>query len=112
GLETHLTRMSPAARALAQIANRLNRKRRLFAKIEEKLIYGPDKPLVLCLSDYVKGMILRHYPDISGQLVKLFNATDLNLFDPAKHAATRQTIRQRFSISPQATVALMIAQHF
>ncbi len=94
------------------MANRLNRKRRIFAEVEDKLIHGPDKPMVLCLSDYVKAMILRHYPDITGQLVKLFNGTDLKLFDPVAHAPARQTIRRQFGIAPDATVALMIAQHF
>jgi len=111
-LQTHLTRESPPARALAQLANRLNRKRRLFAQVEEKLIYGADKPMVLCLSDYVKGMILEYYPDISGQLVKLFNGTDLEKFDPAAHGSARAKIRNQFGIPQDAPVALMIAQHF
>jgi UDP-glucose:(heptosyl)LPS alpha-1,3-glucosyltransferase len=111
-LETHLNRASAPARVLGQLANRLNRKRRVFAEVEDVLIHGPDKPVVLCLSDYVKEMILRHYPDITGQLVKLFNGTDLKLFDPEKHAPARETIRRRFGIAPDSTVALMIAQHF
>src|SRR5271170_7640740 len=111
-METHLTRASAPSRALGQLANRLNRKRRIFAEVEDKLIHGPDKPIVLCLSDYVKGMILRHYPDITDQLVKLFNGTDLKLFDPWKHAAAREAIRRQFGIAADATVALMIAQHF
>jgi UDP-glucose:(heptosyl)LPS alpha-1,3-glucosyltransferase len=112
GLETHLTRMSPAARALAQLANSLNRKRRLYAQVEEQMIRDSKKPIVICLSDYVKGMILRHYPDIPGQLVKLFNGTDLKKFDPAAHAPARQASRKKLGIAPDATVALMIAQHF
>ena len=80
-------RASAPARVLGQLANRLNRKRRVFAEVEDVLIHGPDKPVVLCLSDYVKEMILRHYPDITGQLVKLFNGTDLKLFDPAATGA-------------------------
>lgn len=76
------------------------------------MIHGPDRPIVLCLSDYVKGMILDQYPDISGQLVKLFNGIDLNAFDPAIHSAARTTIRERFGVSPSANVALMIAQRF
>jgi len=94
------------------LANRLNRKRRLFARVEDELIHGPGKPVVLYLSDYVKGMILRLYPDLSYQLVRLFNGTDLKMFDPEVRVPARQTVRQRFGIAPEATVALMIAQHF
>ncbi|MGD0390776.1 MAG: glycosyltransferase family 4 protein [Tepidisphaeraceae bacterium] len=111
-LRTHLSRAPGATRALARLTNRLNRKRRLFAQVEEALIHGPQKPIVLCLSDYVKAMILWHYPDISDQLVTLFNGTDLTRFDPAGHAAARTTIRQRLGIPADATTALMIAQYF
>jgi UDP-glucose:(heptosyl)LPS alpha-1,3-glucosyltransferase len=111
-LESHLSRPTAPSRALAQLANRLNRKRQLFAMVEEALLHGPDKPFVICLSDYVKGMILKYYPEISGQLVKLFNGTDLIAFDPGKHLTGRQVIRKRYKIPQDATVALMIAQHF
>lgn len=111
-LETHLARDFAPSRALAKIANQLNRKRRLFAEVEDELIHSAAKPLVVCLSDYVKAMILRHYPDISGQLVKLFNGTDLKNFDPIARAPARQQIRACFKIPADATVALMIAQHF
>jgi len=111
-LQTHLAAENAAARALGGLANRLNRKRKLYAKVENNLIHGPDRPVVLCLSDYVKKMVLQYYPDISDQLVKLFNGTDLNVFDPARHAAAKMTIRRKFEIAPDASVALMIAQHF
>jgi UDP-glucose:(heptosyl)LPS alpha-1,3-glucosyltransferase len=111
-LESHLSRPSAPSRALAQLANRLNRKRQLFAMVEDALINGPDKPFVISLSDYVKAMILKHYPNISSQLVKLFNGTDLTAFDPTSHLAGRQFVRKRFKIPQDATVALTIAQHF
>jgi UDP-glucose:(heptosyl)LPS alpha-1,3-glucosyltransferase len=111
-LRSHLARSSPAGRTLAQIGNRFNRKRQLNARTEDAMLHAPVKPLVLCLSDYVKGLVLEHYPDISDQLVKLFNGIDLHAFDPSKHSAARQSIRQRFGVSPSASVALMIAQRF
>jgi UDP-glucose:(heptosyl)LPS alpha-1,3-glucosyltransferase len=111
-LQTHLARETVPARALASFANRLNRKRRFYAQVEDALLHGPARPIVLCLSDYVKGMILNHYPDIGDQLTKLFNATNLNDFDPEKHSPAREAVRARFHIPPEATVALMIAQHF
>jgi UDP-glucose:(heptosyl)LPS alpha-1,3-glucosyltransferase len=111
-LQTHLARSSGPARVLSRLSNRLNRKRRLYAEVENELIHGADKPVVLCVSDYVKGMIGREYPEIAGQLVKLFNGTDLKLFDPSAHRSSRETIRAKYGIAAGATVALMIAQHF
>jgi UDP-glucose:(heptosyl)LPS alpha-1,3-glucosyltransferase len=111
-LETHLSRESGPARVMAKLANRLNRKRQSYARVEDELIHGVDKPMVVSLSDYVSGMILRNYAHISGQLVKLFNGTDLGKFDPAAHAGGRDTVRKQFGIPRDAVVALMIAQHF
>ena len=111
-VQSHLTRGGSPARALALAGNRLNRKRRLYAEVEAGLIYGPDRPIVLCLSDYSKGIVLRHYPDIGDQLVKLFNGTDLKRFNPAAHAAARSAVREDFGIAHDTTVGLMIAQNF
>jgi UDP-glucose:(heptosyl)LPS alpha-1,3-glucosyltransferase len=111
-LRTYQSRASAPMRGLARLGNRLNRKRRLFAQVEDALLHGPQKPFVLCLSDYVKRMILADYPDISHQLVTLFNGIDLVKFDPAAHAAAKMTIRRRLGIPPDATTGLMMAQYF
>jgi len=111
-VQSYQSRGGGPARALAMAGNRLNRKRRLYADVEGRLIYGADRPIVLCLSDYSKGIVLRHYPDIGGQLVKLFNGTDLQRFDPAAHAASRSAVRQNLGIGENVTVGLMIAQNF
>jgi UDP-glucose:(heptosyl)LPS alpha-1,3-glucosyltransferase len=111
-LQSHLARAAPAARALAKLANRLNRKRRLYARTEDQMLHGPDAPIVLCLSDYIKASILKHYPNIGGQLQKVFNAVDLAKFDPEKSAPARAMIRAKHAIPTDAPVALMIAQHF
>jgi UDP-glucose:(heptosyl)LPS alpha-1,3-glucosyltransferase len=111
-VQTHLSRLTLPGRTAARLANRLNRKRRAYARIERELLRGPGCPIVLCLSDYVKGSILKHYPHIEGRLVKLFNAVDLHRFDPAGMAEARQTVRRRWKIGADRVVALMIAQHF
>ncbi|MGA3065837.1 MAG: glycosyltransferase family 4 protein [Tepidisphaeraceae bacterium] len=89
--------------------NRLNRKRKLYAQVEEKLLTGPRRPTVLCLSNFVKGFILTSYPDIAGQLETLFNAVDLNHFDPSRHGCEA---RKPFNLGTDKIVGLMIAQHF
>jgi UDP-glucose:(heptosyl)LPS alpha-1,3-glucosyltransferase len=111
-MQSHFSSSSGPARALAIARNRLNRKRRLYAEVEAKLIYGSDRPIVLCLSDYSKGLVLRHYPDIGEQLVKLFNGTDLARFDPGAHTAARSAMRRGLGIAEDTTVGLMIAQNF
>lgn len=112
GIQTHLSRRTLPGRTAARLANRLNRKRQAYARVERQLLEDSQPPIVLCLSDYVKGSILRHYPPIGDRLVKLFNAVDLNKFDPSRISDTRQAMRDRWRIPADRVVALMIAQHF
>ncbi|MDB5296675.1 MAG: glycosyl transferase, group 1, partial [Phycisphaerales bacterium] len=64
----HLKHASPVRRAGARLANQLNRKRQRFAAVERELLTaGGDgaagtPPLVICLSDYIKATVRRHYP--------------------------------------------------
>jgi UDP-glucose:(heptosyl)LPS alpha-1,3-glucosyltransferase len=112
GIQTHLSRRTLPGRTAARLANRLNRKRQAYARIERQLLGGADRPIVLCLSDYVKGSILKHYPHIADRLVKLFNAVDLDKFNPDRKSGARRAMRERWGIGADRVVALMIAQHF
>jgi UDP-glucose:(heptosyl)LPS alpha-1,3-glucosyltransferase len=112
GIQAYLSRRTLPGRTAARLANRLNRKRQAYARIERELLDGAERPIVLCLSDYVKGSILRHYPNIGDRLMKLFNAVDLEKFDPARMSGAREAVRERWNIAADRVVGLMIAQHF
>jgi UDP-glucose:(heptosyl)LPS alpha-1,3-glucosyltransferase len=92
--------------------NRFNAKRRLYARTEEAMLTGLRPPKVLCLSDYVKTSILKTYPSLGPRLEKLFNAVDLDRFDPKKFQSARIELRKKYRLSPDRVVGLMIAQHF
>lgn len=99
--------------ALSRLANRFNRKRQHFAAVERQLIEGSSRTIVLCLSDYVKQAARRHYPQIDqSRLVKLFNGTDLQRFDPAARPEAGTQLREKLGIPQQQIVALMLAQDF
>ena len=108
----HLKHGGNVARRAAAFANRLNRKRNRFAEVERELLTGQSPPLVLCLSDYVKEAVKRHYPLAKERLFRLFNSTDLKRFDPATRPTAREEIRRRFNIRDDQVIALMIAQDF
>lgn len=108
----HLKHAHPVRRRLAQAANRVNLKRRSFVQTERKLLGGDDPPVVLCLSNYVKGEVRRHYPLPDEKLVRLFNAVDLGRFDPDRVADQRPVIRRRWGFGEDSIVLLMIAQDF
>ena len=99
-------------KSLAGLTNRFNRKRRKFAAIERQLLDAPNPPVVLCLSEYIKNTVRRHYTLPDEKLATLFNAVDLGKFDPARLPYAGDLIRVMFAIGKNRVVALMIAQDF
>jgi UDP-glucose:(heptosyl)LPS alpha-1,3-glucosyltransferase len=91
----------------AKWANRFHLKRRLFAGVERKLLRSVRPPVVLCLSNYVKQTIRRHYDLADNRLATLFNAVDLGRFSPDS-PRDRVTLK----IKEDSIVALMVAQDF
>ena len=108
----HLKHAGAAKQLAARVANRVNPKRQRFAAVERRLLTGPNPPVVLCLSEYVKRTVRRHYPLPDDRLATLFNAVDLQKFDPAARPEARDELRRRHGIRPEDTVALIIAQDF
>jgi UDP-glucose:(heptosyl)LPS alpha-1,3-glucosyltransferase len=108
----HLKHQGWVMQVLARLANQMNPRRRRFAAVERALLTGPRPPVLLCLSEYVKRGLLPHYSLAPDRLATLFNATDLQRFDPAARPQARDEIRQRFAIAHDRIVALMIAQDF
>ena len=75
-----------------------------------ELLAGPRPPVVLCLSEYVKPTVRKHYDLPADRLATLFNAVDT---DGSTRPAGRRPaapIRRALGIGPDEVVALMIAQ--
>ena len=108
----HLKHESAWRRSAAKLANSVNMKRRKFAAVERALLTGAKPPIVLSLSEYVKKNVLEFYALPPDRLATLFNAVDLKKFDPDARPEARTQIRDRFGISSDHIVALMIAQDF
>jgi UDP-glucose:(heptosyl)LPS alpha-1,3-glucosyltransferase len=109
----HLKHGNSLKRGLARVANQLNARRQRFAAVERELLEGRRPPVVLCLSEYVKRTVVQHYPKLAAdRLATLFNAVDLQRFDPAREANAGVALRERLGISQSRTVVLMIAQDY
>ena len=98
--------------SLAGFTHHFNRKRNQFAAIERDLLDSPDAPGVLCLSEYIKTTVRKHYTLPDEKLATLFNAVDLNRFDPDREPGAGDRIRHQYKIGGDRVVALMIAQDF
>jgi UDP-glucose:(heptosyl)LPS alpha-1,3-glucosyltransferase len=96
----------------AGLIGRFNRRRQLFAEIEQELLKAADPPVVLCLSDYIKSVVRKHYNLPEDRLATLFNAVDLTKFDPTSRPGAGKELRRRYEVAPDKVVALVIAQDF
>lgn len=108
----HLKYDGTVRQALARTANRLNRRRQKFAAVEKKLLGAQRPPVVLCLSEYVKRVVRKHYSISPQRLVSLFNGVDLDKFDPAARPQAGRQTRQELGIAPDRILGLLIAQDF
>lgn len=114
----HLKHQSPVARFASGWANRLNRKRQRFAAVERALLTpaagsrGKGMPVVLCLSDYIKAAVRRHYPLPDDRFATLINAVDLARFDPANERERAAEVRRSLGITGDKVVGLIVAQDF
>lgn len=90
----------------------LNPRRGAMARVERELLGSANPPTLLCLSEYVKGEVIKYYPTLPpARLATLFNAVNLNYFDPSidhDHGGTRTSLK----IAADDVVALIIAQDF
>jgi UDP-glucose:(heptosyl)LPS alpha-1,3-glucosyltransferase len=111
-IETGHEKHRGARRAFAKIFNRLNPKRQKFASIEKELLTGEQRPISICLSNYVRETFKRYYTLDDSELMTLFNAVDLKRFDPSVRPAERELMRKKLGIPSKTLAALIIAQDF
>lgn len=73
----------------------LNPRRGAMARVERKLLTGVNPPITIALSEYVKRSIREHYLMPDERLVTLFNAVDLERFQPSE-PPRRDTVEALF----------------
>ncbi len=96
----------------ARLANQFNGRRQAFAAVEQRLLTGPRPPVVISLSHYVQTAIESAYSLPPDRHACLFNAVDLQRFDPETSAIAGRKWRQRLGLAGHDVLALMIAQDF
>ncbi len=94
------------------VGNRWNGRRRAFAAVERQLLSGSQPPIVISLSKYVQSSIQQYYALPGDRHACLFNAVDLQRFDPAASRDGGREWRRELGCTSTDIVALMIAQDF
>jgi UDP-glucose:(heptosyl)LPS alpha-1,3-glucosyltransferase len=111
-VETGHEKHAGVKRAVAKLFNRFNPKRQKFAAIERGLLESQNRPITICLSDYIRRDVQRYYTLKESDLATLFNAVDLQRFDPSARPDERQKAREQLSLRPKQVAGLMIANDF
>ncbi len=97
--------------ALNRLRRRFNPRRQAFATIESALLAGPRPPVVLCLSGRMKSHVRTWFDLPDDRLAVLFNAVDLEKFDPARRPDAGAEVRRRLGLG-DGPLALIVAQDF
>jgi UDP-glucose:(heptosyl)LPS alpha-1,3-glucosyltransferase len=95
------------AEQLSKLSIVFNPRRRRMAEVERELLTGAQPPIVLCLSEYSKADVTKHYTLPPDRLVTLFNGVDLDRFQPS-HAARAQVL-ESLRLRPDSIIALIVA---
>lgn len=88
-----------------------NLKRKKAIAVEHDLIVDRE-PIILCLSNYVKQAVKKHYEVDEKKLVVLHNGVSLKRFDPAAKPEMGKQVRKELGIGEKKVVGLIVAQDF
>jgi UDP-glucose:(heptosyl)LPS alpha-1,3-glucosyltransferase len=108
----HLKHPGALQRVFGLLFNQLNARRRLFASVERQMVRECDDMAIVCLSDYIRESVRRHYPLPEARLPLLFNAVDIWQLDPQRLPSAGASKRAELGIRPDQLMALMVAQDF
>lgn len=106
----HLRHGGPVHQVISKISNQLNRKRRLYAQAERRML--EQGSAVLCLSDAMQQIALKQYQLAEGQSHVLINGVDLDRYDPVARQKSRNQVRQQHGIARGDVVALLMANNY
>ena len=107
----HLRHASPVRQAITRLTNQLNRKRRVYAQVEKRLLENKHARL-LCLSRAMRQIAEKHYTLQNAQVQVLINGVDLRKYDPLAQVAAREKTRKHFDMAPGDVVALLMANNY
>jgi UDP-glucose:(heptosyl)LPS alpha-1,3-glucosyltransferase len=105
----HMKHASPVGRLMARMGNQLNRKRQLVARVEQEMLQGRDRPLIICLSDYVRRAAMKHYPEAAERMAVLYNGVDLARFSPDARPEAGKEVRRQLNIPDGVVMALIMS---
>lgn len=105
-------RRSLLTRWLRQIGAALNRKQRLFSRLERQLLESERPPLIAALSHYMHRQLVDAYGLKGGRVRDVFNGVTVPLPEPAERVAIRRQRREEVGLDDDALVAVFVGHNF
>jgi UDP-glucose:(heptosyl)LPS alpha-1,3-glucosyltransferase len=90
----------------------VNPRRARGAAVEGRLLESTQPPVVLCLSEYVKRAVRQWYTLPDTHLPILFNAVDLQQYDPTARPGAREGLRARLRLDADHCVSTFVGHDF
>jgi UDP-glucose:(heptosyl)LPS alpha-1,3-glucosyltransferase len=110
--ESHLIKTTLAGQATSMLGNKINPKRRAFARVEALLLNGPKPPVTICLSQRERLQAEQQFPSAKAQLVVLPDMPDDSAFPIDNLAERRRLARKSLGLSVDQTMFLFVGQDF
>lgn len=94
---------------LTRFLRRFSGRRAFFDEAERALLGSREGPVVVALSQSLRGRIAVRYPAARGRICVVQNGVDVERFDPALFAAGRDATRRALGVPADAYVGLLLA---
>lgn len=109
---TVASRPTPAARLTKRWTLGLNGRQRMLLAKERAWLTGPDRPIVIAISDYVARQLVEHYDFPASHIRHVFNGVQAKPGDRDQRIEDRLALRKRFGIDAGDYLLLQVAHNF
>jgi UDP-glucose:(heptosyl)LPS alpha-1,3-glucosyltransferase len=103
---------NPLLRGLARVSKWVDLAHWSFRRLERRQYLGPNRPLVVVNSEMVRGHFQQHLGIKPQDMFVVPSAIDPGRFVDIDRPRRRAEFREKWGISPQATVALFVAMNY
>jgi glycosyltransferase involved in cell wall biosynthesis len=81
----------------------------LLARVSERLCFRANRSArFICVSDGLAEELRRHFPELAGRVVTIYNGVDTEAFAPGSRAGDAQALRGEQGIEPQRLVLAFV----
>lgn len=104
---------SPWIRAVKAVGRQFNLRQQYLLRVERALIGGTRPPVVACVSDYVRRQVMRDYPSVAADRLRVvFNGVTVEPMSADERRQRDAATREKLGIGLDVPIVLFVAHHF